>query len=722
MGVDEHAYLRGKPGSASAGLARCPGWGRGSRGQSGDAGAGLSRSPGCGGGESGVGGGRRRRSGRWCTCRSCGRWGSVRGSYEPSGRRWGRCIGCCPSVFSVVASAAASRGRPRPRRCCTPATTRCSAMRVPPPLWGLDRNPLLRGHHDDWPARSESAGAAGPPGQGPGHPRRADPPGLSGDLPGADADRLRRGSPGDRPVAQRGAGAEAGQGRRDPGGDGSLPGPQGCQGAAGAAGGREGHGVHALEGRAHPEADREEARASSGPSSTRYVEGVEVDAYWPRLKLVIEVDGYQTHGHYQAFQRDRAKANRLVGGGLCRAPVHLAPAHPAADAGGRRDRPDAGPPRGAGGLNTDMQPLQSGRAGMLSGHAVLGRRALVPGGDGGRRGGDAAGGAAGPTAGRGGPPRERGLSQRPTPLLGGLAILAAVLVAGFIWLPPKIFLPHVQRTAAAGRAAIVHMWAVIAGACLITLVGAIDDVRRPAAGRQAGRPDRRGAHRGRGRGGGHRRDAAVPRARCSSPTPAACSRSIWLVGLMNVVNFSDGVDGLAAGLCAIDGVAFAVIAFDLGVNGAPILAAHHRRRRAGLPLSQLLSGLGLHGRRRGQPAGLPARGDGRGRLAEDQRVGRPDRAAGHPRHPVPGHQLRHRQAAEVPAQAVVGRRQPLPPPDGADRVLPAQDRRLPVRVVVSDGGPGRRRCASSPTTTSNQAGWIAGSWSSRWCAPPPAST
>jgi len=29
---------------------------------------------------------------------------------------------------------------------------------------------------------------------------------------------------------------------------------------------------------------------------------------------------------------------------------------------------------------------------------------------------------------------------------------------------------------------------------------------------------------------------------------------------MNVVNFSDGVDGLAAGVCAIDGVAFAVIA------------------------------------------------------------------------------------------------------------------------------------------------------------------
>ena len=48
---------------------------------------------------------------------------------------------------------------------------------------------------------------------------------------------------------------------------------------------------------------------------------------------------------------------------------------------------------------------------------------------------------------------------------------------------------------------------------------------------------------------------------------------IWLVALMNVVNFSDGVDGLAPGVCTIDGVAFAIIAFDLGVDGAAILAA-----------------------------------------------------------------------------------------------------------------------------------------------------
>ena len=46
-----------------------------------------------------------------------------------------------------------------------------------------------------------------------------------------------------------------------------------------------------------------------------------------------------------------------------------------------------------------------------------------------------------------------------------------------------------------------------------------------------------------------------------------------LVLLMNVVNFSDGVDGLAAGVCAIAAVAFSIIAFDLGRNTAGILAA-----------------------------------------------------------------------------------------------------------------------------------------------------
>jgi UDP-GlcNAc:undecaprenyl-phosphate GlcNAc-1-phosphate transferase len=48
---------------------------------------------------------------------------------------------------------------------------------------------------------------------------------------------------------------------------------------------------------------------------------------------------------------------------------------------------------------------------------------------------------------------------------------------------------------------------------------------------------------------------------------------LGLVAVVNVVNFSDGVDGLAAGVCAISAAAFAIIAFDLGEDGAGVLAA-----------------------------------------------------------------------------------------------------------------------------------------------------
>ena len=68
-----------------------------------------------------------------------------------------------------------------------------------------------------------------------------------------------------------------------------------------------------------------------------------------------------------------------------------------------------------------------------------------------------------------------------------------------------------------------------------------------------------------------------------------------LVLLMNIVNFSDGADGLAAGVCAIAALAFAIIAFDLGRRTAGTLADDHRRRRARLPDLQLPAGQDLHG-------------------------------------------------------------------------------------------------------------------------------
>jgi UDP-GlcNAc:undecaprenyl-phosphate/decaprenyl-phosphate GlcNAc-1-phosphate transferase len=168
-------------------------------------------------------------------------------------------------------------------------------------------------------------------------------------------------------------------------------------------------------------------------------------------------------------------------------------------------------------------------------------------------------------------PRARGLAQRETPLLGGLAILLAVLVAAAIWLPAVVSLPHTAH-GRPGSGGTVHIWIVMAGACLITLLGAVDDIwdLHPAvklAGQIAAAVIAV-------EGGAVVTDVTLPFVGALQfPNEGGLLTVIWLVALMNVVNFSDGVDGLAAGVCTIDGIAFAIIAFDLDVSGAAILAA-----------------------------------------------------------------------------------------------------------------------------------------------------
>ena len=164
---------------------------------------------------------------------------------------------------------------------------------------------------------------------------------------------------------------------------------------------------------------------------------------------------------------------------------------------------------------------------------------------------------------------DRGLGTSETPLLGGLAILAAVVVAAAIWMPATFRLP---RTVGGAAQSPVHTWGILAGAGLIAVVGGIDDAYdlRPqwkllgqiAAAIVAVKA------------GVVVTDVTIPFVGgLQFPNTGGTLTVIWLVGLMNVVNFSDGVDGLAAGLCTIDGIAFAVIAFDLNVAPAGVLAA-----------------------------------------------------------------------------------------------------------------------------------------------------
>ncbi len=161
-------------------------------------------------------------------------------------------------------------------------------------------------------------------------------------------------------------------------------------------------------------------------------------------------------------------------------------------------------------------------------------------------------------------PRVGGLTQRNTPLLGGVAILVGIVVATALFMPHIVTLPRSARTL--GERATVNTWGLMVGAALIMLVGAMDDwldlrwwqklFGQVAAAVVAVKA------------GAIVTDVTIPFLGAHQfPHAGGALTVVWLVALMNVVNFTDGVDGLAAGLCTIDGVAFSIIAFNLGVTG-----------------------------------------------------------------------------------------------------------------------------------------------------------
>jgi len=156
-------------------------------------------------------------------------------------------------------------------------------------------------------------------------------------------------------------------------------------------------------------------------------------------------------------------------------------------------------------------------------------------------------------------PRERGLATGETPLLGGLAMLAAILVTSLVFLDFGPVLGDRLR-------------GILGGAVAIAVVGAIDDrfELHPLAKllgqiASAAIPVAAGVEVG---------NITLPFVGAVDFGSAGAPVTVFgLVVVMNVVNLSDGIDGLAAGVCAIAAAAFAIIAFDLHRDHAGVLAA-----------------------------------------------------------------------------------------------------------------------------------------------------
>ena len=149
---------------------------------------------------------------------------------------------------------------------------------------------------------------------------------------------------------------------------------------------------------------------------------------------------------------------------------------------------------------------------------------------------------------------ERRLHQRPTPLLGGLAILGAIVI-------PSVALGHQHG-----------FWGIIAGAALMSALGAFDDIHPLHPGVKMA---------------GIVAIAAIPALlgvtidHVTLPIVGAFNLGdwqyvvtiIWIVAIANIVNFIDGLDGLAAGFCAIASLTFAVLSASLGRADAAAISA-----------------------------------------------------------------------------------------------------------------------------------------------------
>jgi UDP-GlcNAc:undecaprenyl-phosphate GlcNAc-1-phosphate transferase len=153
-------------------------------------------------------------------------------------------------------------------------------------------------------------------------------------------------------------------------------------------------------------------------------------------------------------------------------------------------------------------------------------------------------------------PGGRRLNRRAVPRLGGLALFFGIFV------PALAFLPLDSETRG-----------LLLGAAVATTVGAIDDFRglvwwEKLVGQvgAAAIPTFFGIWV-------HRFTFPVLGVHALPEWVGVPLTILWIVAIMNMVNFLDGLDGLAAGVCAISGFTFCVIALSLERPQPALLAA-----------------------------------------------------------------------------------------------------------------------------------------------------
>ncbi|MDH4347131.1 MAG: undecaprenyl/decaprenyl-phosphate alpha-N-acetylglucosaminyl 1-phosphate transferase, partial [Thermoleophilia bacterium] len=153
-------------------------------------------------------------------------------------------------------------------------------------------------------------------------------------------------------------------------------------------------------------------------------------------------------------------------------------------------------------------------------------------------------------------PDARRVNPRPVPRLGGLAIFLGIIVPSLAFLDLS-----------------AEMRGILLGMAVACVVGAVDDFRGLAPAPKLV---------------GQVAAAAIPVSFgvwvdhftfpfigvVDLPTWLGVALTVvWIVAVMNMVNFLDGMDGLASGVCAISGLTFAIIALSLGKVDAAILSA-----------------------------------------------------------------------------------------------------------------------------------------------------